>query len=50
MAAAIELFGDGPFAWRIGSLIFGSLAILGHVRARPRGRRRPLVGASAPPR
>ena len=28
MAAAIELFGDGPFAWRIGSLIFGSLAIL----------------------
>ena len=29
MAAAIELFGDGPFAWRLGSLIFGSLAILG---------------------
>jgi hypothetical protein len=29
MAAAIEVFGDGPFAWRIGSLIFGSLAILG---------------------
>jgi predicted membrane-bound dolichyl-phosphate-mannose-protein mannosyltransferase len=29
MAAAIELFGDGPFAWRIGSLIFGSVAILG---------------------
>jgi dolichyl-phosphate-mannose-protein mannosyltransferase len=29
MAAAIELFGDGPFAWRIGSLIFGSIAILG---------------------
>jgi dolichyl-phosphate-mannose--protein O-mannosyl transferase len=28
MAAAIELFGDGPFAWRIGSVIFGSLAIL----------------------
>jgi predicted membrane-bound dolichyl-phosphate-mannose-protein mannosyltransferase len=28
MAGAIELFGDGPFAWRIGSLIFGSLAIL----------------------
>ena len=23
MAGAIELFGDGPFAWRIGSLIFG---------------------------
>jgi len=29
IAGAIELFGDGPFAWRIGSLIFGSLAILG---------------------
>jgi predicted membrane-bound dolichyl-phosphate-mannose-protein mannosyltransferase len=28
IAAAIKLFGDGPFAWRIGSLIFGSLAIL----------------------
>src|ERR1700722_18403233 len=25
MAGAIELFGDGPFAWRIGSLIAGSL-------------------------
>ena len=29
IAAAIELFGDGPFAWRIGSLLFGSLAIIG---------------------
>ncbi len=29
MAAAIKLFGNGPFAWRIGSLLFGSLAILG---------------------
>jgi hypothetical protein len=29
MAGAIELFGDGPFAWRIGSLIFGTVAILG---------------------
>ena len=29
IAAAIELFGNGPFAWRIGSLLFGSLAILG---------------------
>ncbi|MFZ0043756.1 MAG: phospholipid carrier-dependent glycosyltransferase [Solirubrobacteraceae bacterium] len=36
MAAAIDLFGDGPFAWRIGSLLFGSVAILwmwGLVRA-----------------
>ncbi|MGH2889817.1 MAG: glycosyltransferase family 39 protein, partial [Solirubrobacteraceae bacterium] len=29
MAAAIDIFGDGPFAWRIGSLLMGSLAILG---------------------
>jgi dolichyl-phosphate-mannose-protein mannosyltransferase len=29
MAAAIKIFGDGPFAWRIGSLIMGSIAILG---------------------
>ncbi|HYZ79768.1 MAG TPA: glycosyltransferase family 39 protein, partial [Solirubrobacteraceae bacterium] len=29
VAASIELFGDGPFAWRLGSLIFGTIAILG---------------------
>ena len=29
MAGSIELFGDGPFAWRLGSLLCGSLAILG---------------------
>ena len=29
MAGAIELFGDGPFAWRVGSLLLGSIAILG---------------------
>jgi predicted membrane-bound dolichyl-phosphate-mannose-protein mannosyltransferase len=29
IAGAIEVFGDGPFAWRIGSLLFGTLAILG---------------------
>jgi dolichyl-phosphate-mannose--protein O-mannosyl transferase len=29
VAAAIELFGDGPFAWRLPSLIFGSIALLG---------------------
>jgi hypothetical protein len=29
IAGAIEVFGDGPFAWRIGSVVFGSLAILG---------------------
>jgi hypothetical protein len=29
MAGSIELFGDGPSAWRIGSLIAGTVAILG---------------------
>ena len=29
MAGAIELFGNDPFAWRIGSIVFGSLALLG---------------------
>ncbi len=29
IAGSIELFGDGPFAWRLGSLLFGTLAILG---------------------
>jgi dolichyl-phosphate-mannose-protein mannosyltransferase len=29
IAGAIDLFGDGPFAWRIGSVLFGSMAILG---------------------
>jgi dolichyl-phosphate-mannose-protein mannosyltransferase len=29
IAGAIELFGDGPFAWRIASIVLGSLAILG---------------------
>jgi hypothetical protein len=29
MAGSIELFGDGPLAWRLGSLVFGTLAILG---------------------
>lgn len=29
IAGSIKLFGDGPFAWRIGSILLGSLAILG---------------------
>jgi hypothetical protein len=29
IARSIELFGDGPFAWRIGSIVAGSIAILG---------------------
>jgi dolichyl-phosphate-mannose--protein O-mannosyl transferase len=49
MAGAIELFGDGPFAWRIGSVIFGSLAILGmYALARAAGAGRwSSVGAAA---
>jgi predicted membrane-bound dolichyl-phosphate-mannose-protein mannosyltransferase len=29
IAASIELFGDGPLAWRLGSIVFGSIALLG---------------------
>jgi 4-amino-4-deoxy-L-arabinose transferase-like glycosyltransferase len=29
IAGSIELFGDGPFSWRLGSLLLGSLAIVG---------------------
>jgi len=29
MAGGIELFGDGPVAWRLPSVVFGTLAILG---------------------
>ena len=49
MAAAIEAFGDGPFAWRIGSLLMGSIAILGMwalVRAAGGGRWSALGAAS----
>src|SRR5437763_4020298 len=28
IAGSIELFGDGPFAWRLGSLVMGTIAIL----------------------
>ena len=31
VAGAIELFGDGPVAWRLPSILLGSLAILGMV-------------------
>ena len=29
MAGSIELFGDGPLAWRLGSVVFGTVAIVG---------------------
>ncbi len=49
VAASIELFGDGPFAWRLGSLIFGSIALLGMyalVRSAGGGRWSALVAAT----
>jgi predicted membrane-bound dolichyl-phosphate-mannose-protein mannosyltransferase len=47
IAASIELFGDGPLAWRLGSIVFGSLAILGlYVLVRAAGGS-PWVGLGA---
>jgi predicted membrane-bound dolichyl-phosphate-mannose-protein mannosyltransferase len=49
IAGSIELFGDGPLAWRLGSLLMGSLAILGMfalVRAAGGGRWLALAAAS----
>jgi predicted membrane-bound dolichyl-phosphate-mannose-protein mannosyltransferase len=44
LAGAIELFGDGPFAWRVGSLAFGTLALLGlYALARAAGASRRLA-------
>jgi dolichyl-phosphate-mannose--protein O-mannosyl transferase len=49
IAGLIELFGDGPFAWRIGSVLMGSLALLGiYVLARSCGAGRwPALAAAA---
>jgi dolichyl-phosphate-mannose-protein mannosyltransferase len=49
IAGSIELFGDGPFAWRLGSLVAGTLAIIGIfalVRAVGGGRWPALVAAA----
>jgi predicted membrane-bound dolichyl-phosphate-mannose-protein mannosyltransferase len=49
IAGSIELFGDGPLAWRLGSLVAGTLAILGMfalVRAAGGGRWTALAGAA----
>jgi dolichyl-phosphate-mannose-protein mannosyltransferase len=49
IAGSIELFGDGPLAWRLGSILLGTLAILGLfvlVRA-ARGGRWLALGAAA---
>jgi predicted membrane-bound dolichyl-phosphate-mannose-protein mannosyltransferase len=48
IAGSIELFGDGPLAWRLGSLVAGTLAILGTfalVRAAGGGRWTALAAA-----
>jgi dolichyl-phosphate-mannose-protein mannosyltransferase len=29
IAGSIELFGDGPLAWRLGSVVFGTIAVVG---------------------
>jgi predicted membrane-bound dolichyl-phosphate-mannose-protein mannosyltransferase len=49
IAGSIELFGDGPLAWRLGSLVFGTLAIVGiFALARAAGGNRWLaLGAAA---
>ena len=44
MAGGIKLFGDNPWGWRIGSVIFGLIAIVAHVHARPCGPRKPVAG------
>jgi predicted membrane-bound dolichyl-phosphate-mannose-protein mannosyltransferase len=49
MAGSIELFGDNPFAWRLTSLLLGSVAILGMfalVSAAGGGRWPALAGAT----
>ncbi|MEA2373509.1 MAG: dolichyl-phosphate-mannose-protein mannosyltransferase [Solirubrobacteraceae bacterium] len=49
IAGSIELLGDRPLAWRLGSLVFGTLAILGIfclVRCAGGGRRLALGAAS----
>ena len=48
IAGSIELFGDGPLAWRLGSLVVGTLAIIGIfalVRAAGGRRRAALLAA-----
>jgi 4-amino-4-deoxy-L-arabinose transferase-like glycosyltransferase len=49
IAGAIRTLGDGPLAWRAGSLLMGSLALLGlFALVRAAGGRRPLaLGAAA---
>jgi predicted membrane-bound dolichyl-phosphate-mannose-protein mannosyltransferase len=44
IAGAIDLLGDSPVAWRLGSLLFGTLALLGvFMLARAAGAARPVA-------
>jgi predicted membrane-bound dolichyl-phosphate-mannose-protein mannosyltransferase len=49
IAGSIELFGDGPLAWRLGSIVFGTLTILGmfYLVRCAGGRRWLALGAAA---
>ena len=49
IAGSIELLGDGPLAWRLGSIVFGTLAILGvfYLVRCAGGRRWLALGAAA---
>ena len=48
IAGSIELFGDGPFAWRLGSLLVGTIAIVGmFALARAAGAPPPVALAAA---
>ena len=47
VAGAIELFGDGPLAWRLPSILLGSLAILGMFALVRAAGGRPWVGVGA---
>jgi dolichyl-phosphate-mannose-protein mannosyltransferase len=47
VAGAIELFGDGPLAWRLPSILLGSLAILGMFALVRAAGGKPWVGVGA---
>ncbi len=48
IAGSIELLGDGPLAWRLGSILAGTLALLGLFVAGARRRGRGLDCARRP--
>ena len=48
IAAGIELFGDDPYGWRIGSVLFGLIALIA-MYALVRGAGQPVAGRRARP-